>query len=276
MLRRLFRGKQQVAEDPEVVIPGAKQGGHGDHWGCILRSLDEGRLIGDLTTVTQKDDHPVTFGNVTRGLAFRSEEGPVRSCVLVVKNTLASAYPEIEDGAVWPVLIREVIPWANGIEGQISGVCYGAAIQFFDTRFYASAHNYRVGETYNFKMGALAYTIGHAPETEAASDIGASISFKGASAFMPASTSGEGADIDDYWFHSPLNGEVTETSLFGQRLRIYPIILAIPSDFEMHLPVFAADHVVAADMELARVEDDLQGYLWLQGHLAEDPEETEE
>jgi hypothetical protein len=253
-----------------VVIPDAKQGGHGDHWSCVLRAIDEGKLVDSLVEVTKVDDRPEQFGTGRKGLAFRSAGGPLRTCVIVVDNVIASAYPEVEGGPVWPVRIDEIIPWANGIEGQISGSAYGALVRFFDTRFYANADKYKVGEIYNFNMGALAYTMGLAPEMEAQSDIGAKISFKGASAYMPASSGGvnnNDADIDDYWFHSPLEGEPVETSLMEQRLTGYPIIMAIPNDYELHITLYAADHALAADMALARLDDDLQGFLWLQGHL---------
>jgi hypothetical protein len=274
MLRRLFGTRGPVERDPEIVIPGAKQGGHGDHWGCILRTVDEGNLIEYLVTVTQQDDHPENFGTTRKGLVFRSEPAPLRTCVTVMNGVLASAYPEVQNGPVWPILVQEIIPWANGIEGQISGSVNGAIVRFFDTRFYANAQTYRPGETYNFHMGALAYTVGHAPETEAESSIGATVSFKGASAYMPASsgTSHDEAEIDDYWFHSPLQSEPAETTLAGQHLTSYPIIMAIPNDYEMHLHLYAADHVLASDMALARPEDDLQGFLWLQGHLATETE----
>jgi len=270
LLRRLFGTRSHVPRDPEVVIPDAKQGGHGDHWGCVLQAIDEGKLVDYLVAVTKKDDQPEQFGTDRKGLAFRSELGPLRTCVIVVDNVIASAYPEVEDGPVWPVKIQEIIPWANGIEGQISGSAYGAQVRFFDTRFYANSGRYVVGEIYNFKMGALAYTIGQAPEIEAQSDIGAKISFKGASAYMPASSGGANnsdTDIDDYWFHSPLEGEPVETSLVDRKLTGYPIIMAIPNDYELHITVYAAEHAIAADMALARLEDDLQGFLWLQGQL---------
>jgi hypothetical protein len=263
-----------VARDPEVVIPEAKQSGHGDHWGCVLRALDEGRLVDYLVGITRQDDQPETFGTTRKGLVFRTEEGPLRTCVIVMNGVLASAYPEVQDGPLWPILIQEVIPWANGIEGQISGSAYGALVRFFDTRYYANADKYRVGETYNFHMGALAYTIGHAPETEADSSIGAKISFKGASAYMPASSGGanDDAEIDDFWFHSPLEGEPAETMIAEQTLIGYPIIMAIPDDIELHVTVYAAPHVLASDMALIRPGEDLQGFLWLQGYLAEEQE----
>src|SRR5690349_3666162 len=149
MLRRIFGTRGPVARDPEVVIAGAKQGGHGDHWGCVLRAIDEGNLISYLVEVTQKDDNPETFGTTRKGLVFRSvDEGPLRTIVIVMNGVLASAYPEVQNGHTWPVLIQEVIPWANGIEGQIVGSVHGALVRFFDTRFYANGGKYSVGQTY--------------------------------------------------------------------------------------------------------------------------------
>ncbi len=91
---------------------------------------------------------------------------------------------------------------------------------------------------------------------------------KGASAYMPASVDNEQADIDDIWFHSPLEGEKEGAFLLGPPLYGYPIIMAIPEDFEMHVKVFAAPHVLAPEMSNIKQGDDIRGYLWLQGYLA--------
>ena len=91
------------------MLPNAKEGGHGDHWGCLLRSVQEKELIPFLTEVTRKDDHPYTFsygpGSTEKGLAFYSKGEPLRACVLVANKMLASAYPEVQDGPVWPITI---------------------------------------------------------------------------------------------------------------------------------------------------------------------------
>lgn len=270
MLKRFFGGRAK-AVDPKPVIPNGKDGGHGDHWGCVLRSVQEKELIPFLSNVTKRDNHPYTYtygpGSTDKGLAFYSEPGPIRACVLVANNTLVSAYPAVQEGPIWPITITEIVPWANGLEGQISGTCNGATIGFFDTRFYANQRKYDVGSTYNFHMGALAYTVGPAPMTEFDTDIGAKVSMDGAHAYMPASMENEQADIDDLWFHSPLERERSSAYLLGPPLQTYPIIMAIPDDFEMHVTLYAAQHVQAPEMRNIKPSDDLQGFLWLQGYL---------
>ena len=271
MLKRFF-GSRAQAVDPQPVIPAGKDGGHGDHWGCVIRSVQEKELIPYLANITRQDNHPYTYnfgpGSTHKGLAFYSEPGPVRACVLVVNNMLASAYPEVQGGPIWPVTITELIPWANGVEGQVVGSCHGASLGFFDTRFYANQRRYDLGQTYNFHMGAFAYTLAPAPDTEFDTDAGARLSMKGAHAYMPANLDNDQADVDDLWFHSPLEREKEGAYLLGPPIYSYPIIMAIPNDFELQVNLYAAPHNLAPEMHNAKPGDDLQGYLWLQGHLA--------
>jgi hypothetical protein len=234
--------------------------------------VQEKELIPFLTDVTAKDNHPFTFeygpGRRDKGLAFYSKEGPLRACVLVANKMLASAYPEVQDGPVWPIEITEIIPWANGLEGQIVGTCHGATVGFFDTRFYANQRRYEVGQTYNFHMGALGYTVGRAPESEIETEMGAKVSMKGAYAFMPANVDNDAADVDDFWFHSPLEGERESAYLLGPLIYSYPVIIAIPEDFEMKLDVYCGAHVLEPEMQDVQQDEDIKGYLWLQGYMA--------
>ena len=100
-----------------------------------------------------------------------------------------------------------------------------------------------------------------------ADELGAKISLQGAHAYMPANLSNESADIDDYWFHSPLEGEASMAELAGRRLRVFPVTVAIPENFEMSLPLYAAEHVIEPDAAQAAQGEDLEGFLWLQGYL---------
>jgi hypothetical protein len=119
-------------------------------------------------------------------------------------------------------------------------------------------------------MGALAYKLGPAGDIEAHSpQVGATVSFKGAHAYLPASD--PGADIDDIWFHSPLEGPPIEAQLLGDPLLGYPVIIAIPEDFEMALTAYAAQHALPPEGPVAlRPGEDIAGYLWLHGCLAEE------
>ncbi len=250
-----------------------KAGGHGDHWGCVLTSDRQGELLDYIIRVANSDPHPRHFtGPAGRGLAAYSPGEQVRMAVLVQNNQVVSAYPEIQRGGLWPVEVAKVVPWANGIEGQIEGSCHGARVCFFDTRFYANGHRYRIGSTCNFRMGAFAYVLRRSADIEFEIEGGAGVSWRGAHAYLPAEIGipEAGADIDDYWFHSPPQGEVSAVEFIGVRLWVYPITIAIPDHFEMSLPLYAADHVRAQDLAHLRPEDDLDGYLWLQGYMAED------
>lgn len=245
----------------------AKAGGHGDHWGCIYRDVQSGDLIKFIReTVENGEQSEIMEPDVK---AHRSAGDGLRMCVLVAGKQVVSAYPEVHDGPVWPVTISDIVPWSNGVEGQVTGLCMDAQVSFFDTRFYANRHLYRVGETYNFRMGAFAYKLKRAEDMEAETGSGEAamkVSLRGACAYMPASMGNEGADIDDYWFHSPLEDTPGEAELDGRTLHVYPITIAVPGDFEMRVPLYAAQHSLTPDMVDIAVGDDLTGFLWLQGH----------
>jgi hypothetical protein len=272
-LRRLPDGPRRKPTE----AASAKQGGHGDHWGCVLRAAEEGDLLRFLGGVVQEAEHVEVFGGraVSAGMAVHSAGDRLCACLLVVDDQVVTAYPEVRDGPVWPVTVKHVVPWANGVEGQITGECYGALVNFFDTHYYANSGRYTVGETYEFRMGALAYRLGPAADLEAESDLGAKVSFKGAHAYMPASTGNEGSDIDDYWFYSPLEAAPGRAQLAGRALDIYPVTVALPSqpgggEFEMRLDLLAAPHVALPGTHEVEPGDDLDGFLWLQGYLSGD------
>jgi hypothetical protein len=272
-LRKTLRRMAPKQASPELETSpaaSAKPGGHGDHWGCIVRSAEQDDLLAFLRQVVEAVQQPELFQADGVGIAAHSPGERLCATVLLVNDRLVTAYPEGQGGPVWPITVKEIVPWANGIEGQISGSCYGASVSFFDTRFYANRRRYALGETYTFRMSAFAYTLRRAEELEVESDeVGAKVSFRGAHAYMPADIGNEEADIDDYWFHSPLEGEPQHVELAGRQLRLFQIIMAIPEHFEMALNLFAAPHALAPDMAGVVPGDDLEGFLWLQGYMDE-------
>lgn len=262
---------------PQPAEPPAKEGGHGDHWGCIFRAVEQDAIISLIQDVVAEDTRPAGFQAPGGGAAYRSKSASVRVVVLVVGDTLESAYPESQLGTEWPIVINEIVPWSNGIEAQISGECHGASISFFDTRYYENRHKYKVGREYNFLMSAFAYIVGLAPDAEVEIEAGTKVSLKGARAYMPANIgSNPDAEIDEFWFHSPIESATSETEIGGRRLHAFPITMALPNDFEMSLTLYAADHNIDTglgnlDPERLRggEEVDLEGYLWLQGYLSD-------
>ena len=233
-----------------------------------MRASEEGDLLSFISDVIREAEGPAMFQAAGTGMAVHSVGERLRARVLVENERLVSAYPEAVGGALWPITLTEVVPWANGIEGQIRGSCRGADVAFFDTRFYANRRKYRPGETYNFHMSAFAYALGRAADTEVETGMGAKVSLRGAHAYMPANLDNDTADIDDYWFHSPLEDEISTAMLAGRLLRAYPVILALPEDFPMALSIYAAEHVLAPGTTRLRPGEDLEGFLWLQGYVA--------
>lgn len=263
-------GKPQEPPPDRVAHP-AKEGGHGDHWGCVFRSVEQDALVELIREVVESDTEREKFPAVGGGAAYRSAERPVRVCVLVADDTLQSAYPDAAGGLVWPIVVREIVPWRNGFEGQITGECYGAAVSFFDTHFYANKDRYRIDEQYNFHMSAFAYSVNRAPDEEVEIAPGTRVSLKGARAYMPANMgSNQGADIDEFWFHSPLEAAPTEIEFAGRRLWVLPVTMALPDRFDMSVPLYTAEHALDAPACELQPEDDLEGYLWLQGYLADE------
>ncbi len=221
-----------------------------------------------ISGVIRDASRPEVFEVAGAGMAVHAPGDQLSATVLVINDKLASAYPIALEGYTWPITVDEVVPWANGIEGQITGTCHGARISFFDTRFYANRRKYKIRETYDFQLSAFAYVVGRAADVEFDSDIGAKVSLKGAHAYMPADLDNPTADIDDYWFHSPLESEVGGAELAGRHLRVYPIIIAIPDHFEMRINLYAARHTLDLEMEHVAPGDDLEGFLWLQGRMS--------
>lgn len=246
-------------------------GEHGDHWGCVFRSAEEAqllRLVSDAAEgieASRVDGGEGKAGPLYQVAAAEDELG----LSLLYDVGVISAYPEVRQGPVWDVTVREVLPFSNGFEAHVSGACHGASVIFFDTRYALNRERYQPGKTYPFHMGAFAYMLEQGSEAEVESEVGAKVSFKGAHAFMPAATGNELAEVDDYWFHSPLEGEARMSGLMGRYLQRYIVTLGLPHDFEMRVALHAADHVTAPDVRGAREGDDLQGFLWLQGHLAD-------
>lgn len=257
-------GAEAAEKEPQPT----KEGGHGDHWGCIFRGVEQDELIGIVQEVLDRAEQPERFAAKGGGAAYRSPGGPVRVCILVVEDSLVSAYPEAEGGTLWPVVVREIVPWANGYEGQITGECHGAAVSFFDTHFYANSDKYRVGEQYNFRMSAFAYSVGRAPDNEVEVEKGVKVSLRGARAYMPANlTSAQGIDIDEFWFHSPLEAPSHMVEFVGKELQVLLVTMALPEEFDMSAPMYAAEHVLDPASTGLLPEEDLEGYLWLQGYL---------
>lgn len=70
-------------------------------------------------------------------------------------------YPVCDNGTEVEVTLSAIHEWANGMEATLEGSMMNGTreVVFFDTRYAFKKLDYRIGETYKFKLGAFAYCI---------------------------------------------------------------------------------------------------------------------
>src|SRR6059058_4449989 len=84
------------AATPESIQP--KEGGHGDHWGCVVRASEQHDLLEFISQVVQTAERPEVFQARGTGLAVISRGERLHARILVVDDRLVTAYPEAEQG----------------------------------------------------------------------------------------------------------------------------------------------------------------------------------
>src|SRR6476660_383813 len=109
VIRRLARtsSPSEPAQVAEPASPDAKPGGHGDHWGCVVRATEEDTLLHFISDVIREAERPEMFQAAGVGMAVQSAGDDLRARVLVVNDRLVSAYPEAQGGPLWPITITE-------------------------------------------------------------------------------------------------------------------------------------------------------------------------
>src|SRR5688572_2446734 len=131
----------------------AKKNGHSGHWQCIYTESSSARLASFVEQMVRRSSPAYREDGVA---IYCSLGDQVRAAALLRGNSLRAAFPQVVGGPEWQVELTRIIPWRNGLEGQLAGRCMGADVCFFDTSYCRNRRVYRVGETYSFRMGALA------------------------------------------------------------------------------------------------------------------------
>ena len=200
-------------------------------------------------------------------------------------QVLLSAYPECEGGEV-AFTLEEVHEYSAGVEAVLSGSILGGkrGVSFFDTRYALNKRLYKAGETYRFRLSALAYDadvlqdrqivykddvasdlrkkMGLAPETEKAGSVKPLVFDMSR---MVAIFQNSAAYPDDTEFQSPAYG-IAERKAFGRtfyRLRI-AIALDEHTYENVRVPLYARQDLFSSK---PRRNDPIRGHFWLHGHL---------
>src|SRR5438128_12021841 len=86
MLKRVInRLSVGAAHDPASQ---PKPGGHGDHWGCIMRATDQDDLLSFISDVIREAERPEMFHAAGPAMAVQSPGAQVRARILVVNDKL--------------------------------------------------------------------------------------------------------------------------------------------------------------------------------------------
>jgi hypothetical protein len=244
------------------IPPVKKNGSHGSHWAAILGHDEE---IGPFIVSTLSrlaSSEPVAEGGIFLNVSGGNQ---IATSAIISDYTLTTAYPTILQGITHDVMVREIDEWRNELEGQITGSLGPAAISFFDTKYVRNKRVYRSGQVFRFNLAALVYSLNRVDSHVFETPEGKTISTKGMAAFFPMND----GDIDDYWFQTTI--KTIETVNFEDGI-LYRIVAPLFRDetqrmgmCDMDIPIYISAGKLREYSPV--VGDDIQGFLWLQGHL---------
>lgn len=279
--------------------------GHGDHWECILPSVDEAitRLIpeainygetvdGNSFCFTNRsgadwaEDGVDPSGPVPIGIVF--DTGAYSILVLMLfkevegeKNwTLWSGYPFLTTGTRVELEITDISPWGNGVEAEITGsTSDGIEISYFDCFYFRDAEKYELGKRLTVELGALAFKARILdPQTIILEDPAVIEKLRSISGDFDSSkpleirTEGmaallpiKGWDCYEYSFQGPVKKIEQMPGQENNFSRIVATVIRGEEDYD--LPILVSQHVM--DGALVEVGEDIAGHLWVHGQLVD-------
>jgi len=148
--------------------------GHGNHWECLLKPVDE--AIKHFIPVTINEGK-LGDSIKRKGLWFNREQSSTETVVPVIlgtkffgtmalvvsdsnesSNVLYSAYPYAAKGGKQHLRLTEIRDWGNEVEAVLVGENKdGIEIAFFDTKYFINRDRYRIGESYDFRISGVIY-----------------------------------------------------------------------------------------------------------------------
>jgi hypothetical protein len=201
-------------------------------------------------------------------------------------NLIVNLFPFAQHGCQTLLRIERVTVWQSGLEAQITASWGDAEVTFFDTRHVIDRAHYVKGWHYEFILNGLAYGAGpairqdrplllspgavanlnrHLPQ-DMQVEQDATMSLEGTAWLLPV----EDLDIDDYHFRGPTTSVQPFKDWLGQdgwRVRTTVMRFSGSSDMQdANLDIHITRKVWSGD-EAPQVGQDIEGLLWLQGHL---------
>lgn len=251
-------GAAEVSADAEAAEPPLAPFNHRRHW-AILEGVDDAHDF-LLQIFKQLLREGSGAGALVRGELCHmvDNRGHLMFSALLRRGEqleLLAMYPYAESPHIWPLLLERIEESADGLEARLLGSSDGATVAFYDTLYLKNRDTYRLGDTYNLQVSAIAYQL--EPDQlgeEFAPDF---TGFGPLSRFSPDSA----AAPDEVVFHSYIEA-VFSIDFWGVPLRVYVIPLARPDRDKPPLRVEVYVHDAVADRQFA-VGERVRGVLWL-------------
>ncbi|MEQ2006202.1 MAG: hypothetical protein ABMA26_05340 [Limisphaerales bacterium] len=229
---------------------------------------------------------------VSRGVLMQSDTATLLWGTGPKQVKLYTAYPYAAEGSIAAVILDEIQPWGNHVEGTLVGTASnGQTIAFFDTKFWLNAEHYQVGEAYVFMLAAIAYNLeccngetvemsnqealanyyrfrNEDPPRDAAGLLPpATLSTQDLTALLPGSVPGYPEDMRG-------RCRIQSVSTFHVESTLVYRITPVPGEDQHPMPViYAAEHVLS-DGYQPKAGDSIGGGLWMQGFLHQPREWT--
>ena len=199
-------------------------------------------------------------------------------------NWFTSMFPFTSHGVQTALVLREVRVWERGLEAQIEASWGSAEVTFFDSQYAINRAQYEAGRTYDFILAGIAYSarpatrmewrVNQHPDVvawmnrrrgpgEPTYETSVTVSTEGAVMLIPS----EGRDRDDYSFRASVKSvEPFKQEWLGQHgWRVRAIAMRVDAH-DADLDIFITRRAWEDDVP-PRVGQEIEGVLWLQGHL---------
>lgn len=201
-------------------------------------------------------------------------------------NEVKAFFPFTRQGTQYSVVIDRVVVFDNGIEAQLEVSLEGIPLIFFDFLYATNRAWYEAGETYQFILTGIAYECyraenepinldpppewlrelrlkGKSGESGKEPDDPMIVHVDGMASFLTIET----WDRDDYSFHGPVR-EIKKVEILDQQAWLLKttIIRDVESGQDIDLDILVTRRVWG-DQPLPEIGRDIEGALWLQGHL---------
>ena len=225
--------------------------GHGRHFYFLQQRGDPYEVANEIATEIMSSGKGV---GLQHGDLFHITDGrgDLMFSFLGRAGEFLTAYPYDDNGFGWPIKVKEIYPWPNGVEGQVVGSCKEARVGLFDTLFFRNKDAYDRDVPLTFLVNGLAYKLF---EGEVPRGFSADYTF-----YIPLTQEEEGG-VDEVKFSSKVEA-VEDVDFWGIPLIAYTLTLAVPEDFPLRLRMYS--HASAGPRRF-RVGDRLAGYAWLFG-----------